>query len=178
MTTRNFLKTCLSLCLVCTLLAFGMTADAQQQAKRPYTEVVFSDKTSDPKAVAIVQKLLAKDLESLKQYSSAAPKIYARFQALSSTANAPKTSIFAMIEHLGYCGSQGCRTVILSPTKNNKYSLTFDSTIGRIFINPRQGKDIYDILALDGYHTDGFGVFTWNEAKKSYNFAGISKFKK
>lgn len=173
-TIRPLLALC-ALCALFTLLAHTPGL-AQTAAKRPYTEIVLDAKHSDPKAVAIATALLKPDIAKMKKYNGKAPQINASFAALGP--GQPKTAVFATIDHSYYCGSQGCRTLIFKPTGNDRYDIVFDNTIGRIFTNPHQGKAFDDILSVDGFHRDGFGVFFWNDEAKAYKFVGISKFKR
>ncbi|NBX66121.1 MAG: hypothetical protein EBQ96_03895 [Proteobacteria bacterium] len=174
----------LSLFVGCFLfLSLGMAFYAQaqtgetRQQKRTYTEVILDEKTSDASASAIVQKVLSADLEEMKGFDPREPLVLASFQSLGP--DLPKNAIFAYIFHPSVCGSSGCRTVILNPNASGKYDVVFDTTLGRIFKNIRSGKTYFDILTtVMPRASDGFGVFFWNEEKKIYVFAGISKFEK
>lgn len=162
--------------LIITLFFFGLGA-VSAQTQRTYTEVVLDEKTSEPAAVAIVKKVISADIEDMKGYDEREPIVLASFQSLGP--NLPKNAIFAYIFHPSVCGSSGCRTVVLNPNSSGRYDVVFDTNLGRIFKNLRNGKSHYDLLTVVMPRaTDGFGVFFWNDDKKIYTFAGISKFEK
>lgn len=149
---------------------------AATPAARPYTEIQLDAKHTDPAAEKVVSALLKASLEDLKKMGNTEPVIYARFEQLGP--DMPKTTIFATIQHSGVCGSSGCRTVILNSVEANKYSIVLDTNLVRLYTNLRAGKTRYDILAIVGHKSDGFGVHYWSEKRNAYVFAGVSKFKR
>jgi len=185
MTKHNFFFTAcvVSIVLASSLaLATGTSSNTATPVQKQsasaavsYTEINLDQ--TDPKAVDIIKKLLADDMKMMAKLGGRAPRINAQFIQLGP--QKPKDSIIAYIDHTAFCGSSGCRVVIVTPTGPNKYRIVLDTTLGRIFTNLRTGQDHYDFL---GYvmprSVNGFGVYFWNDKKGIYEFAGVSKFKK
>lgn len=164
----------------------AVTAHAQSQTaastptkattKAPYSEVIFSESTNDPKAVDLVTKLIANDIKSYKDATGNAAHVYAQFIALGP--NQPKTAIAAYISHQYICGISGCRMLIFMPVENNKYRIVLDEIFSRMFVNLREGKEFLDVLAyVSPRPVPGFGVYFWSDKKRLYEFVGVNKFK-
>lgn len=158
-------------------VASSSQTTSSEKKTPPYFEVIMDHTTNDPKAQALVEKLLVDDIDMMRQFDNTEPGYSAQFVALGP--NLPKTAILAYISHSSVCGSSGCRTVVLAPNEKGTYDIVFDTTLGRIFLNLRNGQPYYDILAVVMPRaTDGFGVFFWNNEKKSFVYSGISRFSK
>jgi hypothetical protein len=167
----------LGLALGSPLPAGATSAPAQQSAKpaRTYSEVLLDEKHTDAKAADIATQVLKDDMALIfKMGPSIAPAMYARFIALGD--GQPKTSIAARFEHPAFCGSAGCRIVILTPGKKG-YRITFDQTAMGFYLNQRPGQPMYDVLVASSVMAPrSFGVYFWNAKQQQYQYAGLSWF--